>query len=229
MPVPTASGHPRSDSLMGAALAAVPLAAAGWATMVTSLVLSSADVTVGASVRGSVTIDSAARGGATQISLSSSNARVLAVPSSVTTSATQPLTTTFTATTGAAGCATVLARAGNSPSRAAMVAVHPVPAPAGSTVQLSLDAGTVAGGSAATVVVRVSSVLSSPGGFSVQLTTDNPAVATVPSAVTVPTPDGTLKVSVPTVAVTSPRCAVITAKTGSSAAAVLLKVVPRLP
>lgn len=229
MPVPTASGDPRSVSLMGAALAAVPLAAAGWATMVTSLVLSSADVTVGAGVRGSVTIDSAARGGATVISLSSSNSRVLSVPSSVATSATQPLTATFTGTAGAAGCATVLARAGNSPSRAATIAVHPVPAPAGNTVQLSLDARAVAGGSTATVIVRVNSALTAPGGFSVQLTSDNAAVATVPSAVTVPTPDGTLKVSVPTAAVTSPRCAVITAKTGSSAAAVLLKVVPRLP
>jgi hypothetical protein len=159
--------------------------------------------------------------GGLQVQLSSSHPNVASVPRSVTVPAGQR-TATFTVTTQAV-CSqvqvTIRAQLGNS-ERQAVLTVNP---PA--LESLTLDPNTVVGGNPSTGTVALNAPAPA-GGLQVQLSSNNPNVASVPASVTVPAGQRTASFRVDTRVVASQTQVMITARLGNSSRQATLTVNP---
>ena len=199
---------------------------------VSSLSLSSPEVTSGGSVTGTVTLSataiSATAIGATAVTLASSNTAVATVPSSVSVSRkTRSATFQVSAAPGAVGCTQISAKAGSTPARSQLLFVQPASSPS-ATLRLSLSPSSAAGGNSVTGTVSV--LRTEPGGpFVVQLSSNSPN-ASVPASVTVSVSPveggvyvGSRTFTISTSVVAPSTCAVITATLGGQQRRALLK------
>jgi hypothetical protein len=170
---------------------------------------------------GTLTISAPAPAGGLQVQLSSNNPNVASVPASVTVPAGQR-TASFRVDTRVVASQTqvmITARLGNS-SRQATLTVNP---PA--LESLTLDPNTVVGGNPSTGTVALNAPAPA-GGLQVQLSSNNPNVASVPASVTVPAGQRTASFRVDTRVVASQTQAMITARLGNSSRQATLTVNP---
>jgi hypothetical protein len=199
---------------------AVPLTAISLTTAdVSSLTLSSTDVSAGRSVTGSVTITGRSSG-TTQVILASSNSSVARVPASLSVGRTGRGSFSVRAAAGAGGCTEISARVGEGPRKSVLLFVHP---PSTSGMGITFNPSSAVGGSSLTGRVAVIS----PGtNLTVQLTSSHPSV-TVPASVQLGPEEagnyaGTFPINTSVVAPST--CSVITATHGGSQVRKLLKV-----
>jgi hypothetical protein len=193
-------------------------------SQVSSVTVSPADVTAGSNSTGTVTLSAPSAAGVT-VELASSKPTLASVPKSITVS-NRSGTGTFGINTvsGQMGCATITAKVGATPARAAVVFVKPPDVI--TTMVVILSQPSVIGGESlrGTVLAPVSAT-----GSVVQLRSSNPSV-TVPASVTIGQPDESMLSSVNfpinSTTVVTPTCAIITATQGGLQNRKLLKVLP---
>jgi trimeric autotransporter adhesin len=157
-----------------------------------------------------------------QVQLSSNNPNVASVPASVTVPAGQR-TASFRVDTRVVASQTqvmITARLGNS-SRQATLTVNP---PA--LESLTLDPNTVVGGNPSTGTVALNGPAPA-GGLQVQLSSNNPNVASVPPSVTIPAGQRSATFTVNTQAVASQTQVTITATLNGRSRSATLTVNPR--
>jgi hypothetical protein len=186
-----------------------------------SLTINPSSVVGGSTAMGTVSLNGPAPAGGLQVQLSSGNTSVATVPASVTVLAGQT-SASFSITTRPVASqtqVTIMARLGNS-SRQATLTVNP---PA--LESLTLDPNTVVGGNPSTGRVALNAPAPA-GGLQVQLSSNNPNVASVPPSVTVPAGQTRASFSITTRPVASQTQAMITARLGNSSRQATLTVVP---
>lgn len=191
---------------------------------VSQLSLSASSVQAGGTVRGTVTLNRAAGAGGAVVQLSSSNpnlawcAPAITIPQGQTTGV-------FTIATNASGMGSVTftASAGGVSRSASLQVVSPF-----RVQSVSLSPTVVTGGQACTLTVRLTAPAPS-GDLQVQLSSDNPAVVSIPSAVTVPAGQTSASVRVNTSAVASRAVVNLTASLNGSQAGASLTVNPPAP
>lgn len=219
--------HPLARLAAGCALV-VPLL--GWTVRtiaIASLGLSPADVNSGANATGTVTLDVIAK--FATVTLTSSNTAVATVPSTLSISGANRASFAARSVAGATGCSRITAQLGSGSSRSAVLAVHPTPTPTGNAVRLSITNNTVVSGQTATANVLLPSARTTS---TVQLTSSDPAAATVPASLQVPINTsevgifGLANFPIQTTASGVLRCVVITASQNGVSSRVLLKIFP---
>lgn len=192
---------------------------------VNSVTFKSANVQSGGSGSGNVTLNEAPALTA-RVDLSSSKPALATVPASISVGRTLRGSFQITTVSGQSGCATISARVGTTPTKSALLFVHPVN-PSNSPVKLSLSPTSVGGGLGANGTVIVTP--SSAAGQVVNLASSNPSV-TVPASVTLAASEigaGIASFNISTSAVTGlGTCSIITATFGNSTGRALLKVIP---
>ena len=171
----------------------------------------------GGTSTGTVTLNGPAPTGGAVVALSSSNTAVAAVPANVTVSA-GATSATFTITTTAVTTSTTVSitvsYGGSNVSRSLTVT------PAGGLSSVTLNPTSVIGSSASTGTVTLAQAAPT-GGVVVNLSSANPAVASVPSSVTVGAGNTTATFTVTTYAVNASTGVSITATYGVSQSAML--------
>jgi hypothetical protein len=196
------------------------------AAALSSLAISPTSVVGGSGATGTVTLTSAAATGGVSVNLSSSNAAVAAVPVSVTVAA-GATTATFAIGTGSVAASTsvtVTATQGTT-TRTATLTVTPVPPPS-SLSAVSTSPSSVTGGTSSTGTVTLTSAAPG-GGLLVNLSSSNPATASVPASVTVATGATTVQFPVATSPVSSSTAVTITAAVGGVTRTATLAVNPQ--
>jgi len=206
---------------------------------VTSLSVSPTDISSRSSATGTVKVSGftgiSTRQQNVTVTLANSNPSVLIVPATVVVG--PPLgigTFTVSAVAGAAGCGTISARVGTTPTKSTVVFVPPPPAPAQTPLRLAVPAQMV--GVPTTTTGTVSLLLpvqQPPPNGVVQLTSSNPAVRVPPSVTVALHVDemGVLlgQASFPITLTTSfstNSCSVITGTTAGAQGRGLLKILP---
>ena len=202
----TNSHHRRNRSARGPGFAtafAVLIAAVCWiscggnhsgtttpppSATLSSITLNPTSVNGGTSSTGVVTLSGPTPSSGTVISLSSSNSSVATVPASVTVPGAGSLAAFQVTTVAVASSTTVnisASQAGVSQKQTASLTVTPSAASGPILTSLTLNPGSVTGGSAFAGSVTLNAPAPS-GGAVVSLASSNTALATVPSAVTIP-------------------------------------------
>jgi MYXO-CTERM domain-containing protein len=181
-----------------------------------SVAVSPTLVFAGDPATGSIALAAPAPAGGTVVPLSSSSPSVVTVPASVTVPAGQSGATfpVATAPVTVATSATITASFGEGP-RSATLSLVPV-----SVASLSVAPANVLGGTASQGTVTLPGPAGAAG-VSVQLTSSNPASATVPATVTVPAGASTATFPVSTSPVTTATAVILSATWGTTATAVL--------
>ena len=211
---------------------ALTIPAIGWTASslgaIASLGLSPTDVTTGATATGQVMLDAITKA-SLSVTLSSANGSLATVPSSLLIGAgkrerTFPIQTV----NGATGCTTITARLESSVKQATII-VHPAATPSGSPIKVGLpNPPSVVGG----MTINGNVILPSATASSVvQLSSSDPATASVPGSITVPLTSGDVVFGAANFPITTSvtgvmRCVTITATQGGATSRVLLKVVP---
>lgn len=164
------------------------------------------------------------------VSVSSSNPAVAPVPASLTFNANDPSAGLFPILTQPVAVNTVVTiTAGfNGQIFSAPLTVAATPPPP-SAASLALTPATVVGGSPSVGVVTLGSPSPVAAGTPVALSSSNPAVASVPAAITVSFNSTNGTFSVATSAVTAPTQVAISATSGGTTASATLTVTPPLP
>jgi Subtilase family len=177
-----------------------------------SLTLNPTSVNGGNPSTGRVTLSGPAPAGGTVISLSSGNTSVASVPAQIPVAAGATMAT-FQVTTATVSNSTAVTISASNPggaSQTASLTVTPAPASGPSLTSLTLNPTTVNGGTPSTGVVTLSAP--APGGGAViSLSSNNTAVATVPTSVTIPAGATGVTFTVSTSAVTTATPATISA------------------
>lgn len=209
--------------------AALFIPTVAWTTSPLSLLsvtLSPTDVPLGRRTTGTVTI-SQTRVNST-IQLASQNTRIATVPTSMTIPAGQTSGAfTVRTSTSIPGCADIAATMGGITKRATIF-VLPAPAPSGAPMRVTVPSSAVGG---QTVQGRVGLLGVTAGTHTVQLSSSNTNVATVPASVTVSatqnevTVSGSASFPITTTTVGHTQCAVITATFNGTTSKGLIKVV----
>ena len=151
-----------------------------------SLTLNPTSVNGGSSSTGKLTLSGAAPSGGAVISLTSSSASAASVPASVTVPAGSTIATFQVTTTTIASSTTLTISAsmsGGTPQTASLT-VTPAPAAGAVLTSVTLNPGSVVGGTPSTGTVTLSAPAPT-GGAAVALSSSNTATATVPANVTI--------------------------------------------
>lgn len=191
---------------------------------VSQLTLSQSSVQAGGVVRGTVTLNRAAGADGATVQLSSSNPSLAWCAASITIPAGQTKGT-FTIATSAsgAGSAIITASAGGVSRSATLQVVSPFRV---QSVQLAPSALMV--GQASTLTVHLTRP-APDSGVQVQLSSDNPAVASVPASLTIPAGQTSASVRVNTMPVPNRTTVRLTASLNGSHASGTLTVSPPAP
>jgi thermitase len=191
---------------------------------VSQLTLSQTSVQAGSVVRGTVTLNRAAGAGGAIVRLSSSNPNLAWCAASITIPQGQT-TGTFNVSTNASGAgnATITASAGGVSRTATLQVVSPF-----RVQSVSLSPSAVTGGQAATLMVRLTTPAPN-GGVQVQLSSNNPAVASVPASVSIPAGQTSATVRVTTTVVANRATVNLTASLNGSHSSGTLAVNPPAP
>lgn len=187
-----------------------------------NLSISPLSVTGGSAATGTVTLTAPATAGGVTVALSSDSA-IASVPGGVTV-APGASTASFTVTTSAVTTSqSALIRATHgTASRAFTLSVTPA-ATGPAVTSVTLGSSSVVGGTPVSGTVRLDSAAPS-GGTTVFLSSDNTAVATVPSTVTVPVGATTATFTVDTRPTTNSQSALIVAEAGGARVGTVLTV-----
>jgi len=181
-----------------------------------NITVSPAAVFAGSSSQGTVTLPNAAPAGGTAIPLSSSNPAVAAPPASVTVPGGSTFASFNIATGGVSASTSVsIAAAFASGTRSAPLTVSPP-----SVSSLTTSPTNVLGGVTAQGTVTLPIAAGGQGAL-VQLSSNNPSLASVPANVTVAAGATTATFPIATSAVSSPIAVTISATYGTSASATL--------
>jgi subtilase family protein len=169
----------------------------------TSLTLNPTSVNGGSPSTGNLKLSGPAPTGGAIVSLSSSNTAAATVPASVTIPA-GAASLTFTVTTLAVTASTPITISASyaGVTKTASLIVTPQPPPGPTLTSLTLNPTSVNGGSPSTGSVTLSASALT-GGVIVSLSSDKPAVATVPASVTIPAGATSATFTVTTLAVTA--------------------------
>lgn len=191
---------------------------------ISQLSLSASSVQAGGTVQGTVTLNRAAGAGGAVVQLSSSNPNLAWCAPSITIPQGQT-TGLFNVSTNASGMGsvTITASAGGASRSASLQVVSPF-----RVQSVSLSPNVVTGGQACTLTVRLTAPAPS-GGVQVQLSNNNPAVASLPTSVTVPAGQTSVSVRVNTSAVASRAVVNLTASLNGSQSGASLTVNPPAP
>ena len=194
------------------------------ATEIVSLTLLPQEIAAGAQASGSIRLDAAAAT-ALRVDVTSSNPAIARVPASASVSA-GARSAAFAIQTFAdgSGCARISARIGAGAARSDELFVLPRSTPPGSPVSLRFESNTVVASSSVLASVQLAQPAPA-GGTAVQLSSGNPAAATVPASIVVPPGALNQRFVVSTSVIASSTCAVITAAVGTSASKALIKIV----
>jgi photosystem II stability/assembly factor-like uncharacterized protein len=187
----------------------------------TSVSLNPTSVTAGTTSTGTVTLITAAPAGGITVTLSSSNTAVASVPASVTVAA-GATSANFTVSTSSVSDSSgvEIYAVFDGATRYAQLTVTAL-----SSVNLSPPS--VTGGTTATGRVNLSAAAPA-GGAVVELSSSNPAVATIPATVTVPAGDTGAYFTVSTSAVAASTAVTISGAYGGVTRSAVLTVVPTL-
>lgn len=179
-------------------------------------------VTGGASATGTVTLTAPATGSGITVSLSSDSA-IASVPADVTV-VPGASTASFTVTTSpvTTSQSTIIRATHGTVSRAFTFSVTPA-ATGPAVISVTLSASSVVGGTPVTGTARLDSAAPT-GGTTVFLSSDNTAVATVPSTVTVPAGATTATFTVETKPTTNSQSSLIVAEAGGGRVGAVLTV-----
>lgn len=221
--------HTRRKLRLLACASALAVPLVGWTARtiaLSSVTIAPAEVISGDRAVGTVTLDAFTK--SATVTLTSSNTSVATVTSPITISGTSG---TFTArgVSGAAGCVTVTARMGLTSQRTARFAVLPIPSPSGSAVRLRLADSSIVSGQTGEGRIFLPTATTTT---TVQLSSSDPAAATVPASIQVPVQTTEMGIfgsaSFPITTTTSGvlRCPVITATSNGVSSRVLLKIFP---
>ncbi len=191
---------------------------------VSQLSLNASSVQAGGTVQGTVTLNRAAGTGGTVVQLSSSNPNLAWCAPSITIPQGQTMGV-FNITTNASGAGnvTITASAGGASRAASLQVISPF-----RVQSVSLSPSVVTGGQACTLTVRLTAPAPS-GGVQVQLSSNNPAVASLPASVSVPAGQTGVSVRVNTSVVASRTSVNLTASLNSSQEGASLTVNPPAP
>ncbi|MCX7993853.1 MAG: S8 family serine peptidase, partial [Fimbriimonadales bacterium] len=191
---------------------------------VSQVVLNPASVQAGGVSRGTVILNRPAGSGGVVVQLQSSNPHLAWCAASITIPQGQT-TGTFNASTNASGSgSTTITAAAGGVSRSATLQI----VSAFRVQSVALSPTTVAGGQTATLTVRLSMPAPS-GGAQVQLTSSNPAIASLPASVQVPAGQQSASVRVSTVPVSNQASIALTASLNGSQSSATLTVHPPAP
>jgi hypothetical protein len=197
-------------------------------TAFSSFYLTQSSVTGGASSTATVVLGAPAPSGGATILLSDSDWGVANIPSNPVMIAAGATTATFTVTTAAVTASTTVSITASYAGASQTVTLTIVP-PTVTFTSASFNQVGATGGSSPTGTVLLTGPAPA-GGIVVSLSSNNPAVASVPASVTVPQWSSTATFTITTTPVASPVSVTVTASTGSiSATAALLTVTPPAP
>ncbi|MCS6919600.1 MAG: S8 family serine peptidase [Fimbriimonadales bacterium] len=191
---------------------------------VSQLSLSANSVQAGGTVQGTVTLNRAAGAGGATVQLSSSDPNLAWCAPSITIPQGQT-TGAFSVSTNASGVGSVVitASAGGVSRTATLQIVSPF-----RVQSVSLSPSTVTGGQASTLTVRLTTPAPN-GGVQVQLSSSDPALASVPTTVSIPAGQTTASVRVNTAAVATRADVNLTASLNGSQAGAPLTINPPAP
>ena len=191
------------------------------ASQISSLTLSSNNLTGGNSTTGTVTLNGVAPAGGTVVALSSSDISTVAVPASVTVPS-GALSASFPVSTNPVGTTTLVTVSGTyNGTQTATITLNPV-----TISSLSLNPTMVTGGTASSNGTITLSGAAPQGGALVTLASSNTSAATVPATVSIPAGTATGTFTVATSAVPSTVSVTITGTYNGQRNSTLVVTVP---
>jgi len=195
-----------------------------------SLTLNPTSVNGGSSSTGRATLSGPAPPGGTTVSLGSSNTSVASVPASVTVAAGTAIATFQVATASVANSTqvSISASLSGASQQTASLTVTPTPPSGPALTSLTLNPGSVVGGSPSAGTVMLSAPAPN-GGALVSLASSNSAVGTVAASVTVPAGATSATFTVNTSTVTTATSIAISASYAGVTRADPITVTPALP